>query len=257
MKVINLFAAVIVGLCLTACGGSDSITPAANKVNGPLGKFFEIVQRDYAIRDGEVSIEFKRIAEGGPTDASWSTHPTFIAELQDKSGNTISSESSDVVQTKEQLEAVFSLNVGETASVIFKFGETKGAAKVKVSSKWDESAKTEDYYTSRDEMVSGADYGADVMPAESDVSMESSASGSEDWDAILDSYDKYVTKYISFVKKAANGDIGAMAEYPGLLQQAEDFGDKLSGAKSNLTTEQWVRYMKITQKMSAAAAQMR
>ena len=49
----------------------------------------------------------------------------------------------------------------------------------------------------------------------------------------------------------------AMAEYPALLQQAEEFGDKLSGAKGNLTASQAARYSKIQMKMLKAAQEMK
>ena len=128
---------------LAACGNGGKINPTSKKVNGPLGKYFEVVERDYKISDDELSVEFKRIAEGGPTSASWSSEPTFTVELQDEDGNVLSSESTQVVRSEEQLESVFSLGVDETASIKFKFDKTKGAVKFKVSSKWDESKESE------------------------------------------------------------------------------------------------------------------
>ena len=132
----------LIAISLAACGNGGKINPISKKINGPLGKFFEVVERDYKISDGELSVEFKRIAEGGPSDASWSTSPTFLVELQDEDGNVISTESTHVVNTEDQLESVFSLGVDETASITFKFDKTKGASKFKVSSKW-ESDKEE------------------------------------------------------------------------------------------------------------------
>lgn len=125
-------------MCIASCGDGGKILPASKKINGPLGKFFEIVERDYKLEEGKVSIEFKRISEGGPNDASWSSRPTFTAELLDEDGNSISTESSDVVRTKDQLETVFALGVDETATITFTFDNYKKAAKFKVSSKWNE-----------------------------------------------------------------------------------------------------------------------
>lgn len=137
MKRIKLFVMTMIAITLVACGNEGKINPTSKKINGPLGKFFEVVERDYKISDDEFGVEFKRIAEGGPNDASWDTHPTFLVELQDEDGNTISTKNTDVVFTKEQLETVFSLGVDETASITFKFDKTKGVVKFKVSSKWD------------------------------------------------------------------------------------------------------------------------
>lgn len=130
-----LFLSAVAVLCLVSCGGGDVIT-ASKKVNGPLGKYFEVVERDYCIKDGTINVEFRRIAKGGPTEASWDTHPTFNIELQDENGNMLKFQSTDVVRSKEQLEAVFSLGIGETTSITFSFDKTKNAAKFKITSKW-------------------------------------------------------------------------------------------------------------------------
>lgn len=134
----NYFVLAVCAIFLVSCGKGGTISSTSKKINGPLGKFFEVVERDYKIDDGKVSIEFKRISEGGPTDASWSSKPTFTVELLDEDGNSISSESSDVTTSKEQLETVFALGVDETASISFNFDDFKKAAKFKVSSKWSE-----------------------------------------------------------------------------------------------------------------------
>lgn len=159
MKNLKLVIFALMAIPFISCS-NDALKVESKKINGPLGEFFEVVEKDYQVNGKELSVEFKRIAEGGPKDASWSTHPTFTAELFDKSGNLISSESTDVVFTKEQLETVFALGVGETASITFKFnGKTNGAVKMKISSKWDEQEETEEsnnaYVSESDEENTG------------------------------------------------------------------------------------------------------
>lgn len=347
----------VLAISLTGCSAGDELTPTSKKVNGPLGKFFEVVERDYKMNDNELSVEFKRIAEGGPTDASWSSEPTFTVELQDEDGNSIASEHTSVVFNKEQLESVFSLGIDETASITFKFGKNndkaKEAVKFKVSSKWGEDdsdgseiGQSDDrtvdlrgkvdkypvtmhleikgsqvkgtyYYDRRgpnaklillgsfeDDIMeinetdangtptghftgrfsngiySGSfvtnqgkkmpfkltegdpsgievddDSYSDDYDSDSDVDT-SSSSGSEDWDAFLDSYEKYVDKYVSFAKKAAKGDMSAMAEYPSLMKKAQEFSDKLQNAKGDMSASQWTRYNKISTKMMKAAQEV-
>ena len=75
-------------------------------------------------------------------------------------------------------------------------------------------------------------------------------SSGENWDAVLDSYEKYVNKYVSLMKKANAGDMSAMSEYPSMLQEAQEFSEKLSNAQGELSSAQWARYMMITAKMS-------
>ena len=137
MKKFSYLLLTIVVMCLTSCGGDSVVKPSSVKVNGALSKYFEVVDRDYKLSDGKLSVEFKRIAEGGPTDASWSSEPTFTVELLDEDGNSISSSTTSVVMDKEQLEAVFALGLDETATITFEFDDTKGAVKFKVTSKWD------------------------------------------------------------------------------------------------------------------------
>lgn len=81
----------------------------------------------------------------------------------------------------------------------------------------------------------------------------SSSSSSEDWDALLNSYEEYVDKYITYAKKAAQGDMSALAEYPALMSKAQEFSTKISSATSEMSASQLARYTQITQKMADAA----
>ena len=268
MKTIKLFVMAVLAISLAACSAGGKLTPTSKKVNGLLGKFFEVVERDYKMNDNELSVEFKRIAKGGPTDASWSSEPTFTVELQDEDGNSIASEHTDIVFTKEQLESVFSLGIDETASITFKFyNKTKEAVKFKVSSKWsdgdgsdievDDDSYSDDYDSDSDgsDIEVDDDSYSDDYDSDSDVDT-SSSSGSEDWDALLDSYEKYVDKYVSYIKKAAKGDMTALAEYPSLMEKAQEFSDKLQNAKGDMSASQWTRYNNISMKMMKAAQEM-
>ena len=80
-----------------------------------------------------------------------------------------------------------------------------------------------------------------------------SSTGSADCDSMLDSYEQYVNKYIALLKKASNGDMTAMTEYPALMSKAQEFCDKMENAKGSMSASQLVRYTKITEKMLKAA----
>ena len=90
----------------------------------------------------------------------------------------------------------------------------------------------------------------------SDFGDETSSTESEDWDELLESYEEYVDKYISYLKKASSGDMNALSEYPALLEKAQEFSDKMKNAQSNMSASQWSRYIKITNKMTKAAQEM-
>jgi hypothetical protein len=79
---------------------------------------------------------------------------------------------------------------------------------------------------------------------------------SEDWDELLTSYEEYVDKYISFAKKAAQGDMRALAKYPALLQKAEDLSEKLEDAEDDMSAAQLARFNKISMKLLKAAEEL-
>ena len=74
---------------------------------------------------------------------------------------------------------------------------------------------------------------------------------------MLDSYEEYVDNYISLLKKAANGDRSAMAEYPALMKKAQEFGNEMKNAQGSMSASQLARYTKISTKMLKAAQEMR
>ena len=79
---------------------------------------------------------------------------------------------------------------------------------------------------------------------------------SEDWDAVLTSYEEYVDKYITFAKKAVKGDVKALAKYPALMQKAEELSNKLEKAEDEMSSAQVARYTKISMKLAKAAEEL-
>lgn len=105
------------------------------------------------------------------------------------------------------------------------------------------------------------EYDAEEAAAQSNASTSSSSSStsssgasysSTDIDAMLDSYDDYTDEYITFYKKAMNGDAAALSEYPALMEKAQEFADKLEAAEGDLNGDQLARMMEIQQKMMSA-----
>lgn len=88
--------------------------------------------------------------------------------------------------------------------------------------------------------------------ATEETSMDESESedGTEDWDALLDSYEDFVDEYIALMKKAQQGDMSAVSEYGTYMEKAQELGDKMSKAQGQMSAAQWARYSKILQKMT-------
>ena len=92
--------------------------------------------------------------------------------------------------------------------------------------------------------------------AREEDSNEQNSNTSEDWNAVLDAYEKYVDQYIRMMERVNKGDDTAIAEYPGLLAKAEELQKKLENAKGEMTSTQIARLNKIQQKMLDAAQAM-
>lgn len=82
--------------------------------------------------------------------------------------------------------------------------------------------------------------------------LEAASVGGEDWDSILDEYEKYCDKAVALAKKAQAGDMSAMTEYASLLESAQSLQKKLENAGSNLSAAQATRLNKIATKMANA-----
>jgi len=97
-----------------------------------------------------------------------------------------------------------------------------------------------------DEFASTPSLDYDEVPA-------SSSAGSEDWDEILDEYERYVNQYVKVLKKAENGDVTAMTEMAEMMEQCNELSEKIETAEGELSTAQAARFSKIVMK---AAGQM-
>ena len=80
--------------------------------------------------------------------------------------------------------------------------------------------------------------------------------GDSSIDDLLDTYEKYVDDYIKFIKKAANGDMTAIAEYTRLYKDANEYAQKLEDVKGEMSTAQINRMNRINNKMLEAAQEM-
>ena len=89
-----------------------------------------------------------------------------------------------------------------------------------------------------------------------DLDIDSSDSGSADWDKILDEYEQYVNKYYSFAEKVSKGNASAMTDALSMAEKAQSLADKLERADDNLSTAQANRLLKIQNKMIQAASKM-
>ena len=262
MKTLKFLAFAAFAVCLAACGGDATydVTVDNTTIGGKLSQYFTLVDKTYKYNQdeyyGNVTVELKCI-QPLPEDLL-----AYIGiDVLDEDGTVISSQIGDM-WTFEDCETLRQASPGDIITVTVENQnkiENSNPAKIRLTSIVNE-VKESSYSSSSSSknigrIVSVAEDSDNTTEAKEVA--ESSSSSSEDFDAVLDSYEKYVDKYISFMKKASNGDLTAMAEYPSLLQQAEEFGDKLERAKGDLTASQMARFNKIQAKMLKAAQEMK
>ena len=83
------------------------------------------------------------------------------------------------------------------------------------------------------------------------------STGSYDWDRLLDSYEKYVDKYIAVIRKINSGDASVANEYASLLMQAQDLDKRIRDCSGDLSAAQLSRYQRINNKLLQAAQELR
>ncbi|WBV60541.1 hypothetical protein PFY12_00130 [Chryseobacterium camelliae] len=73
-------------------------------------------------------------------------------------------------------------------------------------------------------------------------------------DKMLDDYEEYVDKYITYAKKIQAGDTSVMKEYTEIMEKANDYAESMDKIKDEdqITPEQMKRMLEIQAKMTGA-----
>lgn len=285
MKNIKYFTLALMAIFFASCGSSSEdeekedmvLTPATTNVKGVLGQYFEVVYKDYTIKnrvltveimrsDDEYAFDIKGVKPYGYYGQGVKAHAGLGIEILDEYGDVIDKKAasatglSGMYSDDDMIEALH-LGLGETGTVRWSFYFDKDAkpAEFRLTSAY-EVVETSDS-SSDDSSSSGYGYGysssSSYGSSSDDDDSDRSSSDDEDWDSLIDSYEEYVDKYISYMEKAMKGDMSALAEYPSLLEKVEEYSTKMDKAKGNMSSAQMSRYMKITNKMTEAAMKMK
>ena len=276
-KTYFIFASIIMAMLVSCSSGTDTntkeITPTSTEfTSGDLAKYIEVVDEPseltFVEKDGAIATQYIRLKvtlqlrrdcsitkNADPHDIDFAgLLSVAIINLVDESGTEVqdlSIKDEDLLKLKKLLTG----DEGDTEEIIFE-GEFHNHDD---APKWFKDAvQFTPYLTADFAMGTGRttieidDNVISDMEEDDDFDTYG-ISDSEDWDALLDSYEKYVDKYISFAKKAATGDMDALTEYPALMEKAQELSDKMEDAKGEMSASQWRRYMEITNKMATAA----
>ncbi len=250
-----LFMLAFMALYLSSCGGKkggDSFEVSVDNttIGGKLSSYFTLVDKTYKYKKGivdEVNVELMCI-EPLPENLK-----AYIAvEVLDEDGNVISARKADAWSFSDY-DVLRQASSGQTVTIKIENHENVGdetPAKIRLSSIFEEDNERNGSVSLTSDDSSSDDND------EEEVETPISSSDSEDWDELLDSYEEYVDKYISYLKKASKGDMDALSEYPALLEKAQEFSDKMKNAQNNMSASQWAKYNKITMKLLEAAQNM-
>lgn len=277
LNFIRLAMGILIAATMTACGGGPSgLKPESTTVKGKLGDCFTVVDREYKLR--EYGSYFHLTIEIERTDAAlpFTYKPNNVCyygeyssrngvgmglELLDKDGNIVYktklTERVGIYNNLESNESVIELiklAPNETGSVEFKLPkeEIKGAVSFRVVTVFEPAEEEEERTVSSSYSSSTPDDDIAVVKSDDSDSSTSSSSSKTDWDAVLDSYDRYVTQYVALAKKIQNGDMSVMQEYTNLLSEAQTLEEKLQNASDEMTPAQIARYTKIMGKLASA-----
>lgn len=288
MKHLNLFLATVCCVILASCGKNKDVTltPESTKIRGDLKEYFTVVEKPYIIKYDEkgwnkymISIELQRTdvpfafdTEGiepvGNSGVSVRGNYGIGIDINDADGNLVISWSPTAdglsgVYSNDDLENLFTLESGETGRVRWSTDEFEDYKDKNFTFKVSSSLKIDKNKSSRSNEYYDEDYLAalerDILEAEADLGDDEDmyeSNSSEDWDAILDSYDRYMDQYVKVMKKVNAGDANAYSEMMSLMQECNELNEKLASASDDMSVAQATRFQKIAAKMASAAAQM-
>ena len=285
MKVLKYFLMVVLTVCLASCGGKGDENRVTLKVEaelGPLADYIKVTYQEVVVKmsdEKEDSVDYKVIQSSLALEViesvatKYSSNFDFEVEVLDKDHVKIAT------LPDFDIESISDYDNGEFNHVLYAGtvrAQMKNSAKVaeftpEDQEKWNKILKEGVYivikprsfnqeyeeYKGKSSNTEVIDSSSSTITEDEDESISSSSTGSEDWDSMLDSYEQYVNKYIALMKKASNGDMSALAEYPALMEKAQEFSEKMKNAQGDMSASQWARYMKITTKMTTAAQEMR
>lgn len=267
MKTIKYFAMAAIALVMASCGGkeeaSDYVTLEIEETN--MGSF-----SNYGSFSGEVKLKLNTTEEKTEDGAEYivSIPLRITSDVACKYGLrfllTVADEDHSTIKKLGYLIIKCEYDFDSDYSNYLVSGDVRQDFKVRLTDEeWKAIQEGGKYLvimseTDSDDICSrdGSKTSSSIDTSDNDDDDSYSSSDDEDWDAVLDSYEEYVNDYISLMKKAKNGDMDALSEYPSILENAQELSEKLQNAEGSMSSSQLSRYVEITNKMTQAAANM-
>lgn len=250
----------LIAALLSSCGGTikDKIIKTSDiSISGEGSDYIEVVDGDYALKvvDDKVviAIKFKLNQKFDGTEKPEMGNLSLVP--LDKYGSAVPDIGLDFSPASmsdwDKINDLLRGEVGKTVTISFEwnyFGNKDIQKRI--------IEQTESFEITRSDFTDGAssynssdsDYSSDDFDSESVF-----GKSSEDWDAVLKSYENYIDQYIKLMKKAKNGDASAMTEYVEMMEKATDLSEKMESAGDDLSTSQMNKFLKLQTKLANAA----
>ena len=276
-KILRTGVAILTLAALMSCGGNSNqknnenekeqaeketvLVPKTTKVKGDLSEYFEVVEKEYQLKDDtyskmititlmrkdkELPDIYKEFKPVGYFGAGVMGNYGFGIKIFDENEDQVLSIRADVggtggVYSSDDLKDLWDLEKGETGIVrwmTYDLDECTGKLTFTITSYAQENEDADEDSNEDD----------DEEEEEENTSYSDNSSSSNDWDSILDDYEDIMKRYIKALKRAEEGDASAYTEMTKLLQDITEFATKLDGA-SDMTTKQAQRYAEINLKL--------
>jgi hypothetical protein len=265
---------MVAGCLFYSCSSTPKereVTVSDVEITGTLKDFVKVIDGTYQFsnngKEAFITVKFELVGKPNQ-DLCRKKHPEDI-RLNPicKNGTVVETGVFGFTASRTEMTKLKELlnkgKEGDTKSISFKwnyFGQDKNQGKLifKEGSTFEIIDNTFDYCSN----ISNSDlhwddgYNSNVSAESEYVEMddepgeEVASESGNNYDALLDSYEKYVDQYIKYLKKINDGDMSVMTEYAKLLEKTTDLANKMEKAKGQLTSKQMKRYLDITNKFT-------
>lgn len=259
-----LVVSIVSSAFLCACSVSEKeVNVSQVEVSGTISEYVKVVDNTYKFTNNDkeayITIEFELIKKPNQVFCR-KKHPESI-RLNAKDGNNsiFDTGSYGFEASRTEMSKLKDLlnngSVGSKKSISFVwnyYGVSKDIGKplFKNATSFEIIDNT---FSFCDQIVSKDIHWDDAdKEIKDNVSNISNSSGSEDWDAVLESYEEYIDQYIKLMKKANNGDASAIVEYMEYMEKATELTEKMQKSQGSLSASQLSKFNKLQTKLIKA-----
>ena len=267
-RVLDFMACTCLFLMFSCSGGMPKereVTVSDVDMSGTIVDFIKVVDGTYTFtnngEEGFITVQFELIEEPYQPLCiidweAYRKYPKMRLNAISKNGTIFDTGAHGFDAEKEQLQKFVDLlsgNIGGKKSISFKWlylGQNKELGN-QIFKDGISFEIIEDAFVYCDNYAEMVENGMIESSNGNNEKTVMSSSG-ENWDDLLNSYEKYVDQFIKYVKKVSDGDISAMTEYVNLIEKTTDLAGKMENAKGQLSSEQMKRYLDINSKYTKA-----